>query len=70
VQFDPHADAEDPRKSKAVHYTASFMKVLLLGVFAFFGLHTALWFPRELWERRRRRRQRAAGDAGGEERHG
>jgi hypothetical protein len=70
VQFDPHADAEDPRKSKAVHYTASFMKVLLMGVFAFFGLHTALWFPRELWERRRRRRQRAAGDAGGEERHG
>jgi hypothetical protein len=34
-----------------------FMKVLLAGVFAFFGIHTALWFPRELRERRRRRRE-------------
>ena len=45
-----------------------FMKVLLAGVFAFFGIHTALWFPREVAtpaapegrrdgsERRRRRR--------------
>jgi hypothetical protein len=69
VQFDPHADAEDPRRSKAVHYTASFMKVLLIGVFTFFGLHTALWFPREIRERRKRRRSRPAEAASGEEHH-
>ena len=59
VQFDPHADAHDPRRSRAVHLTALFMKVLLAAVFAFFGVHTALWFPREVWDRRRRRRERA-----------
>jgi hypothetical protein len=59
VKFDPHADAEDPRRNKAVHFTASFMKVLLVGVFAFFGVHTALWFPREIVERRRRKRAAA-----------
>jgi hypothetical protein len=69
VQFDPHADAEDPHKSKAVHFTASFMKVLLLGVFTFFGVHTAMWFPREVWERRRRRRA-AAPPPREDERHG
>ncbi len=68
VQYDPHADAEDPRRSKAVHVTASFMKLLLIGVFTFFGVHTALWFPREVWERRQRRR-RAAETAGEDERH-
>jgi hypothetical protein len=35
------------------------MKVLLVAVFTFFGVHTALWFPREAWDRRKRRRQRA-----------
>lgn len=61
VKFDPHADAHDPRRSKAVHLTASFMKVLLVAVFTFFGIHTALWFPREVWDRRKRRRERAGG---------
>ncbi|HET8646759.1 MAG TPA: cytochrome c3 family protein, partial [Vicinamibacteria bacterium] len=64
VQYDPHADAHDPRRSKAVYVTATFMKVLLVAVFTFFGVHTALWFPREVWERRRRRRQRLAGPGG------
>lgn len=59
VKFDPHADPGDPRKGAAVHYTAAFMKVLLIGVFAFFGVHTALWFPREVWDRRRKRRAQA-----------
>lgn len=60
VQYDPHADAHDPRRSKAVHLTASFMKILLGAVFAFFSVHTGLWFPREVWERRKRRRERAS----------
>jgi hypothetical protein len=29
------------------------MKLLLAGVFSFFGLHTALWLPRSWQERRR-----------------
>jgi cytochrome c3-like protein len=70
VQYDPQADAEDPQRSKPVHYTASLMKVLLIGVFTFFGLHTALWFPREVWERRKRRRAAAGADRAEDERRG
>jgi len=51
--FDPHADPNDKERNKPVYYTATFMKVLLVGVFAFFGIHTALWFPRS-WQARRR----------------
>jgi hypothetical protein len=47
-----------------VYFTAGFMKLLLAGVFAFFGLHTALWFPREL-RALRQRRAAARGPAGG-----
>ncbi len=61
VKYDPHADEHDKERSPAVHYTSSFMKVLLAGVFAFFGIHTALWFPREVSERRRRRKERGDG---------
>ena len=28
--------------------TALFMRILLAGVFAFFGIHTVLWFPRSV----------------------
>jgi hypothetical protein len=48
VQFDPHADPQSRERSAPVYYTARFMKILLAGVFAFFGVHTLLWFPREL----------------------
>jgi nitrate/TMAO reductase-like tetraheme cytochrome c subunit len=50
--FDPHADPHDRARSRPVYYTALFMKTLLAGVFAFFGIHTALWFPRS-WKVRR-----------------
>jgi hypothetical protein len=56
--FDPHADPSRKDRSQPVYYTARFMKLLLGGVFAFFGIHTALWFPREI----RARRQRPNGD--------
>jgi hypothetical protein len=62
--FDPHADPHDQTRSRPVYYTALFMKVLLAGVFAFFGIHTALWFPRS-WKERRR--HRGGPDAGREE---
>jgi hypothetical protein len=34
-----------------VYYTALFMNVLLAGVFTFFAVHTALWFPRSWRDR-------------------
>jgi hypothetical protein len=56
VKFDPHADPHARERSAPVYYTARFMKMLLAGVFAFFGVHTILWFPRELRALRERRR--------------
>ena len=62
--FDPHADAENPTRSPLVYYTSLSMKLLLIGVFSFFGFHTILWVPRSFRERldrdRRRRRAEAA----------
>ena len=40
-----------------LHYTALFMKLLLGGVFLFFGIHTLLWFPRSWQVRRARARE-------------
>jgi hypothetical protein len=39
------------------------MKYLLIGVFAFFGVHTALWFPRSVKARREADRRGGNGDA-------
>lgn len=54
VKYDPHARPHDKERSAPVYYTTLFMQVLLGGVFSFFGLHVALWFPRELRLRRER----------------
>jgi hypothetical protein len=53
VKYDPHADPRDPERSRAVYYTSRFMKLLLAGVFTFFAVHTALWFPRSWRDRER-----------------
>jgi hypothetical protein len=55
VKYDPHADPDDPRRDKVLYATNTFMEMLLAAVFAFFALHTALWFPRSWKERRRMR---------------
>lgn len=52
VKYDPHADKHDRQGSPALYYAATFMNVLLAGVFAFFGLHTSLWFWRGFQSRR------------------
>lgn len=57
ARYDPHADPHDPRRNPGLYYATFFMKGLLGSVFAFFGLHTVLWFPRSLQARRQRRRQ-------------
>jgi hypothetical protein len=56
VEFHPHADPEDKARFPLLHRVSLFMTLLLGGTFAFFGLHTLLWFPRSLIERLRRRR--------------
>jgi hypothetical protein len=53
AQYDPHADKHDRERSPALYYTYTFMKYLLAGTFAFFGLHALLWMPRGFAERRR-----------------
>ncbi len=53
--YDPHADPHDRERNPVLYYATIFMKALLGGTFAFFGLHTALWAPRSLKDRRARR---------------
>jgi hypothetical protein len=63
ARYDPHADPHDRARNPVLYYTSVFMKLLLGGVFLFFGIHTLLWFPRSLQVRREhaRRREAAAG---------
>jgi Cytochrome c7 and related cytochrome c len=56
VQYDPHADRLSKTRGAALYYAAKFMNMLLLGVFVFFGVHTALWLPRGMKARREARR--------------
>lgn len=56
AQFSPHADYADKQRNPGLYYAAIFMKILLTGVFVFFGLHTCLWLFRsivDVWGRKR-----------------
>jgi len=46
AQYDPHGDSSNRARNPFLFYTSQFMKMLLLGVFAFFGIHTFLWLGR------------------------
>lgn len=48
VSFNPHPDRHDKTRDPLYWYAAKFMDWLLIGVFAFFGLHTVFWLAR-LW---------------------
>lgn len=61
VKYDPHADKHDRTRNPALFYTSQFMTVLLAGVFGAFGLHTALWFGKEIRLKRQRRQSRTNG---------
>lgn len=52
TKYDPHADHKNRKRNPLLFHTARFMKWLLIGVFSFFGLHTLLWLPRSIQERR------------------
>ena len=60
VKFDPHADPGSRERNPTLYYIAQFMKMLLLGVFSFFGVLMTLWLGRSVqlkaageWRRRR-----------------
>lgn len=53
AKYDPHADPENRARNPLLHYAARFMTWLLVGVFAFFGIHTTLWGARALVAKRR-----------------
>ncbi len=52
VTYEPHPNPHDRALNPALYYAAWFMNLLLLSVFAFFGLHTLLWGVRSWFERR------------------
>lgn len=46
VTFEPHPNPHDRALNPTLYYAALFMNLLLLSVFAFFGVHTFLWLVR------------------------
>jgi hypothetical protein len=55
ARYDPHPNPKDRSRDPVLYYAAIFMKWLLIGVMAFFGLHTVLWFPAHWFSRSRNR---------------
>ncbi|MFC2134984.1 cytochrome c3 family protein [Bacteroidota bacterium] len=53
VGYLTHATHHDKDKYPFLYYTFWFMTILLIGTFSFFGLHTLLWLPRALQEKRK-----------------
>jgi hypothetical protein len=64
ARFDPHADPTNRARNPWLYFTAKFMQLLLFGVFAFFGLHTTLWFGRSVQVKAAKRL--GGGDGSGE----
>ena len=52
VGYLTHATHHDQNKYPYLYYTFWLMTSLLVGVFAFSGVHTALWLPRAIREKR------------------
>jgi hypothetical protein len=55
VQYKPHANPHE-REDMVLWGTMLFMEILIIGVFAFFGLHSVLWLVRSIIERARHKR--------------
>ena len=64
--YEPHANKHKKESGVILYYTALFMKLLLAGVFAFFGLHTILWLYRSLHVMADKRAARRAAQRDGE----
>ena len=46
--FDPHADHRDRARLPVLHWVYVVLMTFLIGTFAVFGMHSILWFVREL----------------------
>ncbi len=49
TEYEPHADPLDGAHYPALHRVFVFMTLLLVGVFAFFGVHTLFWLVRSIY---------------------
>jgi len=49
ARYIPHANPLDRENYPSLYWTFVFMTTLLIGVFAFFGLHTLLWLLRSVY---------------------
>lgn len=49
TEYDPHADPRDGAHYPTLHAVYVAMTALLIGVFAFFALHTLLWIVRSVY---------------------
>ncbi|MGB7770056.1 MAG: hypothetical protein WBN22_14570 [Verrucomicrobiia bacterium] len=49
TQYDPHANPQDAKHYPLLHAVFLGMTGLLIGTFAFFGLHTIGWLVRAVW---------------------
>ena len=49
TKYQPHADPADAAHYPLLHYVYLFMTVLLVSVFALFGVHTAFWLFRSIY---------------------
>lgn len=48
VTYDPHAEPTNRERSLPIYLAYTFMQLLFVGVFGFFGLHTLLWLQRSI----------------------
>ncbi len=55
LTFSPHGNTHDFKRYPYMWLTSKFMIALLIGVFAFFWAHSALWFYREYQDRKQRK---------------
>lgn len=62
VGYLTHATHHNKDKYPYLHYTFWFMTILLVSTFGFFGLHTLLWLPRALVEKRKKKKLLKATD--------
>jgi len=63
AKYDPHGDPENRERNPMLYFTSKFMKMLLLGVFTFFGIHTGLWFGRGMQQKAAARLKRRSDDS-------
>ncbi len=63
VQYNAHAESRDREHYPGLYWTWVFMVLLIVSVFLFFWLHTALWWRKAYWEKCREE-QAGVGKAG------